>query len=89
MSFAKGDLVQVVRDCCAVHLGLIFVFMGDEGRHPWMCRACRARGEELVTLNTEAPAALGVVFPISWLKKIPPLEELEGAKTESEEELHA
>lgn len=78
---AVGDLVQVVRwSCCGVELGKVFVVASmsshDDG---WFCRSCRGPHPS-GTFALDGQNRVGAVLP--WLKRIPPLDELEGVKTE-------
>lgn len=83
-----GDLVQIVRwSCCGAYLGAIFrVVEVDSYGMPPRCRQCGAD----IQHKTFAFEGSGIAFwaaPLSWLKRIPPLDELEGEKRR--EELHA
>ena len=79
-----GDLVQIVRTDCEESarkvVGLVYTVggIGTEGRH---CNWCKQ----------EYPASAIALFagtkrgaPLPWLKRIPPLEELEGEKTQED-----
>lgn len=77
-----GDLVAVVRDCCGKYLGEHFHaaplpsgYTGDA-----YCEACKA------TVSGPYWGLQGYKGgrPASWLKRIPPLDELEGEKHDEE-----
>lgn len=77
---AVGDLVQVVYGH-ACDIGRVFVVgVVDEGDGIWVCRKCGASGPSqepfLAPDRTLRNGALR-----SWLKRIPPLDELEGIQT--------
>ena len=84
-----GDLVTVVRTCCSTtadeSIGLIGTVTTIEAFRTgtWACTYCSADGNDLKAKfsNSSFPIA-----PLSWLKRIPPLSELEGERTE--EKLH-
>ena len=74
-----GDLVVVVHHCCAggdgVHaLGRIFrvVTLEDYPLGAWECHSCKQTGRDM-----RAVGANGFFAPLSWLKRIPPLGEIE------------
>jgi hypothetical protein len=73
-----GDLVMVVRCCCVAYLdgnGPIFRVhkIHSRGRGT-VCTHCRAK----LPLSDRATDTAYVGVPLPWLKRIPPLEELEG-----------
>lgn len=78
-----GDLVQVVRghEC---DLGLVFTVASIEHwQLGWYCPKCRV--ESYAPYTAVGPAGFpGDGVDITWLKKIPPLSELEGVKTEED-----
>ena len=81
---AVGDLVVVVKGCphCSYRLGLTFVVAKMEPSRPagFMCGGCNAddiHGPCMAVFYSAYRA-----IPIPWLKRIPPLDELESAKTE-------
>ena len=77
---AVGDLVQVVRwpHPCKNKLGKIFV-IGWINEHGIRCQEC---GEDLVEHGSGAMLAdSNNGCPISWVKRIPPLSELEKSQT--------
>lgn len=81
-----GDLVQVVRghDCA---LGFTFkvVRFNPQTGGGWMCPRCKARdlGPREMIGATQSNASTGG-FPVGWLKRIPPLDELEGERTDEQ-----
>ena len=85
-----GDLVQIVRADCdgAIRnvLGNVYTVtaIGAEARHcPW----CKHHFTAAETATTDRPSKSGVynhAVPLAWLKRIPPIEELEGEKRDEE-----
>ena len=81
-----GDLVQVVqsRACCTKYAdgAELFVVVAVKQRHItlWCCYCD--------SLLPNEPFAAGAVFewgmPLSWLRKIPPLADLESTETKKE-----
>ena len=77
-----GDLAMQIRACCALtargngKIGTVHFMRHDET----YCRGCRTwhRG---IHIGLTANASGG---PIEWVKRIPPLSELEGTKTEED-----
>lgn len=81
-----GDLVCVVRDkCCGRRLGLTFVVgeIWDGGKRKGSCFYCGFKPREAIACSDNSPDSLGA--PLSWLKRIPPLSELESEKREEKE----
>jgi hypothetical protein len=78
----NGDLVQIVRPspCCGGGDSIGHVFEAREvgGTHV-RCAACGRR-----TMGPSAGDASGYYFPLTRLKRIPPLSELEGEKTQED-----
>lgn len=78
-----GDLVMVVRDCCGKYLGEIFTAQDLPSRadHAF-CDFCK--------LDHSAPFFANYggshrgARPLPWLKRIPPLSELEGVLAQGE-----
>ena len=75
------DLVRVSKPCCYHMLRYpIFRVAGFERFEDYMCKAC----------HTDSPSSLFAVseenrrwhVPVPWLKRIPPLEEVEGIETQ-------
>jgi hypothetical protein len=77
-----GDLVMVVRACCSRRVRpLIFkVARIDEGTIGGICVDC---GAQMPTDSFGGPDG-PVGQPVSWLKRIPPLSELEGETTQED-----
>ena len=77
-----GDLVQVVRPCCSAYGGNISVVSNIESDSiGWHCTKCQAEDGG----GTYAELNFGKGFgwlPLHQLKRIPPLDELEGERTE-------
>ena len=87
-----GDLVAVVRTCCVPHLSGTSVFVVAEihdqafRSNDVFCSECRAS----LPVESYATHALGIWgLPISWLKRIPPLSELESARTDEPQKVRA
>jgi hypothetical protein len=81
-----GDLVMVVRDCCGQYLGLTFrvekVWTPSQGV---ICTECRVDFGSISVAETGMPKGIPAGrLPLSWLKRIPPLSELEGEKTQED-----
>ncbi len=78
-----GDLVQVVRwPCCGAHLGKIFRvtlirnLLGSGSG----CFQCRRPGFPVDGITAAFVSEYGFRAPLPYLKRIPPLEELEGER---------
>lgn len=82
-----GDLVQAVRwPCCGKWLGMIFrvnAFKGVEAGERLGCSNCGVAMPE-VSQAYDVWSIAGRSAPITWLKRIPPLEELEGQRTQED-----
>jgi hypothetical protein len=83
-----GDLVVVVHDCCGHWLGKVFT-VRNVGRESDLleCGVCAFKSENYSDLAFNAHwSRKGQVWcaPTSWLKRIPPLSELEGEKHKEE-----
>ncbi len=86
-----GDLVVLVRGHGCIlerHVGRVFTVLGlvapvGGGWHCTWCHKDSAGPNEIAARINEKPGGI----PLSWLKRIPPLSELEGEQ--SKEELHA
>ena len=80
-----GDLVMIMRCCCAraeaEHLGTIHSILTLGDGAGWNAACCGYKGGELDARLFERPSNKGW-FKRHWLKRIPPLEELEGRRTE-------
>ncbi len=78
-----GDLVVVVRDCCD---GELLGFVGEvrllhtDGLRCLRCGLVSGEHGAIVEFRQSFHDKL----PLSWLKRIPPLEELEGEKRDEE-----
>ena len=85
---AVGDLVRIVRNhgCLGPDrgMGVIFTVERMEIAHSFHCRGCQQIITEMrgKTLLYGRIAAGDGYYPLAWVKKIPPLEELEGANTD-------
>jgi hypothetical protein len=76
-----GDLVQVVRwDCCAGILGEVFrVQIIRQSTPKARCTYCKAEQGSVLAVDSDKYMA-----PLAWVKRIPPLEELDEVRTEDE-----
>ena len=77
-----GDLVVVVRwPCCAGALGTIFRVAAfvPQGVHSEHCYKCNTYHGDIASVR---PEVRGGVYPVAWLRRIPPMEELEGQHTQ-------
>jgi hypothetical protein len=73
-----GDLVQVVRHpCCGAYLGRVFVVGIKSKETDAYCSACRA---DLPWGYWVQRGSTKEGYDVTWLKRIPPLDELEGTK---------
>lgn len=78
---AVGDLVVVVRKCCPQDLGLVFRVAGFSQRsNLFHCTDC---GAHIGAVNTAVVEGKNWRFPLAWLKRIPPLSELEGVSEDA------
>lgn len=80
-----GDLVQVVRGCCNCWHGLVMTVSKfyDTGSN-WKCTKCKANQDfdyEPTAYDGSRAIGVGRHFPLAWLKRIPPLDELEKSQT--------
>ena len=74
-----GDLVVVVEwPCCHAHVGKIRRVKKIESRQGQRCADCFASGPagRYAVVSGDGDA------PLCWLKRIPPLDELESSKTD-------
>ena len=79
-----GDLVQVVRSCCEkVELVGIIYTVGVLHSFHTRCQFCGQENKNVQHASSGMPASdTPIGLPVSWLKRIPPLSELEGERTE-------
>jgi hypothetical protein len=86
---SAGDLVYVVRACDCNRergVGRMFVVAKIEGAYNWHCKYCATIFTD-GRLLAYGDAWFGDGYhPVAWLRRIPPLEELEGQRTE--EKIH-
>lgn len=82
---AVGDLVVVVRwPCCKGDIGHTFVVAGLETRPDVAhCGYCGATGGH-TGMHAKARRGDGGLYPLEFLKRIPPLGELEGEDTKED-----
>jgi hypothetical protein len=79
MSIKVGDLVAVIHwPCCNGDIGLVFNVTGLKPATGvgGYCSHCGDRSKHSTTCQN-AINAKGSIFPVHWLKRIPPLDELE------------
>lgn len=75
---AAGDMVMVVRDCCGRYLGQVFRVQEVHPESAWICGGCNGRGVNPTAIHPNCPQPeLGPVYPLPWLRKLPPLDEPE------------
>ena len=71
-----GDLTVRVRSCCGIYIGTVRRVEGFGVKYDTWCKGCGKRTERQVSAyfeGDEPPSA----SPIEYLKRIPPLSELE------------
>jgi hypothetical protein len=78
-----GDLVVRVRSCCGVHVGTIRRIEGFSEPTECQCITCGSKNGVMVKAYFEGDATPSAC-PLPWLKRIPPLEELDDVRTEDE-----
>ena len=75
--------MQVVNSHCGQYLGAIRKVVGLVQADNFCCSLCDKNIGPLTYAEVEMDAGSKLVWPpVAWLKRIPPLQELEGAKTE-------
>lgn len=79
-----GDLVMVIREHrCAARVGHIYLVTLISGRG-FVCPRCHEQSPTGLHADIDAPNYFGtsapVCLPVTWLKRIPPLSELEDEK---------
>lgn len=81
-----GDLVVVVRSHCGQHIGEVHRVIAMDDAPNFACSFCdTVLGPISCALVTDSPDGRKLYRPpLSWLKRIPPLEELEGEKRDEE-----
>lgn len=81
-----GDLCVVVHDCCGGHLGRIFVVDYIYSRNSFLrCDYCGWQsGTGVIVWVVGFGAPEKMLYPLAWLKKIPPLTEDEAIEREAE-----
>jgi hypothetical protein len=83
-----GDLVVVMRDhLCAPRVGHVYRVL-NLCSDRFLCPDCGDRSPEGIHADLDAKSYweldLPVTLPLNWLKRIPPLEELEGQPTQED-----
>lgn len=80
-----GDMVVVVRwPCCAGDIGYVFRVAEIITRTDVaICSFCRSRKGN-TGMPIKARSESGALFPLQWLKRIPPLSELDDIKKDEE-----
>lgn len=71
-----GDLVQVVHSCCGAFVGTIATVRGFKDPAPAPCQDCGRSAASLVRAEFDR-STFPLTAPVAWLKRIPPLSELE------------
>lgn len=79
-----GDLVQVVRPCCSHQLDQTIFVVGEVVPSPCIafCRGCGHEAPAGTLVARVEESAIGK--ELAWLKRIPPLSELEDEKQREE-----
>ena len=82
-----GDLVQVVRghSCILARVGgwtFVVVEIVQPRGGGWYCEHCKTENAGPNEPGAARRIGEGAYLPLSWLKRIPPLAELEGQRTE-------
>lgn len=82
-----GDLVVIVRECCPVDsvLGHVHYVLALETGS--FCDECGADDNEPSAVLEEYEDDFNFAVPLSYLKRIPPLEKLEGLESEEADKL--
>jgi hypothetical protein len=80
-----GDMVIFMRACCSEgdpYLGMVYQVEAIEGRFPYVhCDGCSTKHVgRFARFKLSADAPFTAYIPPKWLKKIPPLVEVETAK---------
>jgi predicted Zn-ribbon and HTH transcriptional regulator len=85
-----GDLVYVARTCCeapikdGVRIGLPWRVEIVAQLNPSRCKKCGFTDNGLYASSNEIKRAKWNCAPVSWLKRIPPLSELDDVKRDEE-----
>jgi hypothetical protein len=79
-----GDLVQVVRDCCGHWLGSVFTVGSFTNAVKVECNFCPPGYPTQTVVAIRSGRARMYCCPLPWLKRIPPLSELEGEKKDEQ-----
>lgn len=82
-----GDLVAIVRSCCVGFRDGVSIFRVESMRPTRTSARCSTCGGELPKEPYAADAPQYPGAPVSWLKRIPPLEKLEGLESEEVDKL--
>lgn len=81
-----GDLVQVVRCCCVAYVDMTATFVVTRLNRPSLrdhCGTCKTvLPDEPFAMATDNAGEGGI--PVSWLKRIPPLGELDDVRHDEE-----
>lgn len=74
-----GDWVMQIHSCCPRYLGRIFR-VGAVETHSFRCAHCKPPAADRLVVYTPNVAAA----PVEWVKRIPPMEELDDVKLDEE-----
>lgn len=77
------DLVQVVKTCCDARVDKLIYTVTHFRKYDHPTMNCSLCGKEFPTETLGCPSD-GNAHPLSWLRRIPPLSELETQHTDSE-----
>lgn len=78
---AVGDLVQVVRGC-GCYGGIPFKVGKIDGPWKFYCAICKQKTTGMLAEKDGCVAGSLCVQPVSYLRRIPPLDELESVQTD-------
>jgi hypothetical protein len=86
-----GDLVMVVRDCCGKWVGRTFPVGPIKFEDPRNCDYCRSDLSGMAFVGngwfSKVDGKTHYAMPRQWVKRIPPLSELENEKNKQELEV--
>ena len=80
-----GDLVYVARDCCGAWVGWTFFVVQLHAPQLSLCPHCHYKNVHTLAENPswDCPGQL-CYAPVEWLRRIPPLSELESEQHKEE-----
>ena len=78
-----GDLVQIVHSCCGEFIGTVATVISFKEPATGPCATCGEKASGLIRAKFDREK-FPLTAPVAWLKRIPPIEELEGQSTEED-----